>query len=299
MRICDRVTILRLGKVVAASKCESLNKQEIIELLIGDSYEGDSKCEVKGAIDPDALLQIRDLKAVDRRDICTLQGVSFDVYKGEILSIAGLEGNGQEELMDAITGLIAPSSGSIVMNNTDLTGKSVKEYVEHGIAYVPSDRNGVATVRDIPLYQNWEIRRIREGKDSWRFQKHQVMNEAIEAIDEYDIRVSNHREKTENLSGGNLQKFIFARELSKKPKVFVCSNPTRGIDVKASSFIRKRLVEESENGMAIIVSSGDFDELFYLCDRLLVVFRGKICAEVDPCNISTNELGSLMLGVSK
>ena len=157
----------------------------------------------------------------------------------------------------------------------------------------------MATVRKMPLFQNWELRRRRMGKGGWRLDNKRTCMETRQAISEYDIRVSGYAERTENLSGGNLQKFILARELSKKPAVFVCSNPTRGIDVKASWAIRNRIMEARAAGMAVVVSSGDLEELFYLCDRLIVLYRGRIRAEVDPKDISVNALGSLMLGVEQ
>lgn len=296
LQISDRITVLRQGRVAETMKNENLDKPRIIEMLIGGTFRLETP-EKPPVRTESVALEVRNLAAKDSRGVRTLQGVSFQVHKGEIVGVTGLEGNGQDELMDVLAGLNKPLEGSIRVEGADLTGQNTEAFIRNGVAYVPSDRNNVATVRKIPLYENWEMRRHRAEKGAWLLNSRRMGEDTRKAIADYDIRVAGYDARTENLSGGNLQKFILARELSKEPDVFVCSNPTRGIDVKASWAIRNRLLEARAAGMAVVISSGDMEELFYLADRLLVLYRGSILAEADPKQITVNELGSLMLGV--
>ncbi len=296
LRISDRITILRDGKLAETALNENLNKQKIIEMLLGSAFEAEMH-EKAATSYTKCPLVAEGLEGKDSRGVQTLNRVSLSVREGEVLGIAGLEGNGQEELMDILAGLKQPTSGTIEVDGEDLTGRDANAFTKAGVAYVPTDRNHVATVGVMPLYQNWELRRAGGEKGKWKFDGKKLAQETKDAITDYDIRVSGHDEKTMNLSGGNLQKFILARELDKDPKILILSNPTRGIDVKASWDIRNRILTARDNGMAVIISSGDLEELFYLADRMIVLFRGAIKKEVDPKHITVNELGSLMLGV--
>lgn len=299
LRISDRITILRNGKLVHNSECETLDKQQIVELMIGSSFcenYAKNRTSIKSG-DKKTILEVENISAKDSRGLLKLKNVSFHVSEGEILGIAGLEGNGQDELMDVLGGLITGCSGHVRIKGEDFTNKSTSDYIKKKVSYIPADRNNVATVANFPLCMNWELRRHRNGKDSIFIDQLAIENKTKEAIESYDIRVSSCMERTSSLSGGNLQKFIVARELDKNPRVLLCSDPTHGIDVKAAHDIRNRLLKARSLGMAIVVSSSDLEELCLLADRLIVLYRGAVLAEVDPNTTSTNELGSLMLGV--
>lgn len=300
LKISDRITILRNGKLVNNSNCEDLDKQKIVELMIGSSFcenYAESRSSEESAESSRTVLEVEDISASDSRGLEKLKNVSFQVKEGEILGIAGLEGNGQDELMDVLGGLMSASSGHVRIDGEDFTKKSTSEFIKNHVSYVPADRNNVASVADFPLCMNWELRRHRRGKHSKLIDQKAVAAKTKEAIASYDIRVSHCMEKTSNLSGGNLQKFIVARELDKEPKVLICADPTHGIDVKAAHDIRNRLLNAKNQGKAIVLSSSDLGELCLLSDRLIVLYCGEVLAEVDPNSTTTNELGSLMLGV--
>lgn len=297
LQISDRITVLRHGKVATTTENLNLDKKQIVEMLIGSSAEME-RVEKTAVTGNEPVMELRQVTAADERGIQMLNGVDLRVCKGEILGVAGLEGNGQDELMDVLAGLKRATGGTVTLKGKDITHRDTATFIQKGVAYVPADRNNVASVREFALFQNWELRRAKRGKHSSWLNKKKIIRETMDAIREYDIRVAGCDTRTENLSGGNLQKFILARELGKEPELFVCSNPTRGIDIKASMAIRNRILQASAGGTAIVVSSGDVEELLYLADRLVVLYRGKVVAEVNPKTITMNELGSLMLGVS-
>lgn len=291
LRISDRIMVLQKGRVIEDTPNVNLDRKKIIEMMIGESYDFEL-LERRSAPKGGTILEARDVYAKDARGVQLLNGVSFQVHKGEILGIAGLEGNGQDELMEVLAGVTACSSGSVYINDREMNRTA--EFIQKGVAYVPSDRNNVASVRGFRLYDNWPLRRFPL---KWLLPYSSIKREAEEAIREYDIRVSNCEEFSQNLSGGNLQKFILSREMSKAPEILICSNPTRGIDVKASLDIRSRILRAKDNGMTVVLSSGDFEELFYMADRILVMYRGKIFAETTPEDTTVNRLGSMMMGV--
>ncbi|SFQ10152.1 simple sugar transport system ATP-binding protein [Oscillibacter sp. PC13] len=295
LRISDRITVLSRGRVVEDTANENLDQAKIVEMMIGEAFRTEN-VEKTHQTRQEVVLSIEDVCAADSRGVQTLNHVTLQVRRGEILGIAGLEGNGQDELMDVITGLRRCSAGRIAMAGKNLTAASGETFVREGVGYVPSDRNNVATVRKFCLYDNWLLRRKqRETGHYLHYRK--IIRDTEEAIAAFDVRTSGSDAVTENLSGGNLQKFILGRELSKEPKLLACSNPTRGIDVKASWAIRNRILQAKEDGMAVVLASGDFEELLYLSDRILVLYKGMIFAETTPEQTTVNQLGSMMMGV--
>lgn len=293
LRISDRIMVLQQGRVVEDTPNIDLDQKKIVEMMIGEAYDFKTINDRKASQNT-IMIEARDVCAMDARGVQSLNGVSFHVRKGEILGIAGLEGNGQDELMDVLAGVTPCSAGSLSVKGTDMTKLSTDAFMRAGISYVPSDRNHVATVSSFRLFDNWPLRRVLKRPFlAYR----SIKKETEQAIRDYDVRVSDKDAVSENLSGGNLQKFILGREISKNPEVLICSNPTRGIDVKASWAIRNRIIEAKDMGMTVVISSGDFEELFYMSDRILVMYKGKIFAETTPKDSTVNRLGSMMMGV--
>ena len=295
LRISDRITILSRGRVVEDTANRDLDQAKIVEMMIGESFQVELQEKSSRQTGQQEILSLSDVCAVDDRGVQTLNRVSVQVRQGEILGVAGLKGNGQNELMDVIAGLRRCTSGKITVAGKDLTLSSGEDFIQEGVAYVPSDRNNEGTVKKFRLYDNWLLRRKRQETGEF-LNYRKVIEDTKAAIDAFDVRTSGYDAVSENLSGGNLQKFILGRELSKHPQLLVCSNPTRGIDVRASWSIRNQILEAKKSGMAVVLSSGDFEELLYLSDRIVVLYKGMIFAQTTPEETTVTQLGSMMMG---
>ena len=293
--VADRVTVIRRGKKIATRPTEGLSEQELAELMVGRAV---SLTVDKAPASPGApLLQVSDLVVHDDREIEAVKGVSFEVAAGEILGIAGVDGNGQAEMIDAIAGLRSPTSGRILLDGEDLTDVSPKRMFNAGLGHIPTDRQLRGLVLSFSLAENIAIHDFDsppESRAGWLFPG-RLRQRAARLIEEFDIRGGGPRTHASSLSGGNQQKVVIAREVDRDPKLLVAAQPTRGVDVGAIEFLHARLVAERDEGRGILLISLELDEILSLSDRILVISEGRIVGQYAP-GVSREELGRAMLG---
>ena len=202
------------------------------------------------------------------------------------------------ELAEVLAGVRKALGGTVRINCEEVSTRNAKNFIDKGIAYVPADRNYVGSVPDFPLYENWILRNRKPPKKGWFLDYRFIKTQAAKAMIDFDVRARGITDRSANLSGGNLQKFILARALSKHPKAMICAYPTRGLDIKATWFIREKILKAREDGMGLLLLSGDFEELFALSDRIVVLYRGRIVGEVVPEKTTVREVGMMMMGVT-
>ncbi|MPM47819.1 Ribose import ATP-binding protein RbsA [bioreactor metagenome] len=292
----DRVTIIRRGKVTGTVKTKETNIDELAELMVGRKVNlvvDKKEASIKGDI-----LTIENLCTNDHRGIEAVKDLSLTVRGGEILGIAGVDGNGQSEFLEVLTGLRKPTKGKILLNGKDIYGKSPREIIDSGIGHIPEDRHKRGLILKYSLFEN-SVLGIHRNKP---FSKGIVMDyKAIKEhcdklIKEFDVRTPNNEVFASALSGGNQQKLIAAREISKDPELLIAAQPTRGLDVGAIEYIHGRLVEERDKGKAVLLVSLELDEVLSLSDRIAVMYDGKIVAVLDRKDANEQKLGVLMAG---
>jgi general nucleoside transport system ATP-binding protein len=295
LEIADRITVLRRGKTIDTVPREGASEEGLAKLMVGREVilRVDKKPAEPGA----TLLTVEDLQVDDERGLEAVRGVSFEVRAGEIVGIAGVDGNGQSELIDAITGLRRAKAGRIRVQRRDLTKASSRDCLDAGVGHIPEDRQLRGLVLDFSLAENIALHDYREEPDSnhgWLFPK-RLIARARSLLKEFDVRGGGPETLAVALSGGNQQKVIVAREVSRDPSVLVAAQPTRGLDVGAIEFVHRRLIEERDEGRAILLVSFELDEILSLSDRILVLFEGKIAAEYSP-DVTEEEIGFAMVG---
>ncbi len=299
LRVSQRITVMSQGHVEGQMMTADANKEKIVRMMIGkDISPPDMHRKTVGDDERREILRVEDLAAKDGRGVDTLNGVSLTLRSSEVLGIASLEGNGQTELAEVLAGVRRPTRGSVVINGKTASTANAHDFILNDICYVPADRNEVGTVKDFPLYENWILRRKHLPKKHGLIDYRTVADETAEAMVEYDVRAPGIKTRSANLSGGNLQKFILAREMHKGPRVLICSYPTRGLDIKASWFIREQLLASRDAGLGVMLISGEMEELFGLSDRIIVLYRGKVVGEVNPRDVSIYDVGRMMMGVT-
>jgi general nucleoside transport system ATP-binding protein len=298
LRVADEVTVVRQGTTVAQVKSKDVTSRELAELMVGSELpqpntQGHTKRE-------EVVLTLSDVSApaaVGSRDL--ISHISFDLHAGEVVGIAGVEGNGQAELIEAIMGL-REYSGHIVFKGKSVDHVSVAEHHDLGIGLIPEDRQRQALMMNSPLWEN-RILGHQRGKPVMRgfiVDKQATIASTQTIMEEFDVRAPGPQTLAAALSGGNQQKFIVGREMSKAPALLLASHPTRGVDVGAQAAIWDVLRQAREKGMAIVLISADLEELIGMSDRLLVMLRGTITAELDPATTTPEQLGSAMTGAA-
>ena len=295
LEIADRITVLRRGKTIDTVPREGATEEGLARLMVG--REVILRVDKSPAQPGHPLLVVENLVVDDERGLECVRGISFEVRAGEIVGIAGVDGNGQSELIDAITGLRPARSGKITVNNREVTGDSPRECLDAGVGHIPEDRQVRGLVLDFTLAENIALHDYREEPDSkhgWLFPK-RLTARARNLLKEFDVRGGGPETRAGALSGGNQQKVIVAREVSRDPSVLVAAQPTRGLDVGAIEFVHRRLVEERDEGRGILLVSFELDEILSLSDRILVLYEGNIVAEYGP-DVSEEEIGLAMLG---
>jgi general nucleoside transport system ATP-binding protein len=296
MAISDRVTIIRRGKVVGSVVTSETTPNALAEAMVGRNVSFDIEKSESRAGAP--VLEVENVSMRDSRGVRALDGISFQVKSGEILGVAGVDGNGQSELIQALTGLSKVDAGRISLNGKDISNRSPRAIGEAGLSLIPEDRHKHGLVLDFTLRENMVLNSYFKPP----FNRSGFINEdameqhASRLIADFDVRTPGSHAKARSLSGGNQQKAIIARELDKNPDLLIAAQPTRGLDVGAIEFIHKRLVEQRDNGKAVILVSFELDEILKLSDRIIVMYEGRVVGEVRPEETNDQELGLMMAG---
>jgi general nucleoside transport system ATP-binding protein len=295
--IADRITVVRRGTVVATTTPEATSETELAELMVGRAVK--LTVDKADRTPDDVVLVVDDLTVIDDRGHTVVDGVSFDVRGGEILGIAGVQGNGQTELVKTLLGLMPPTTGRVTLEGKDISRQSPRECLADGIGYIPEDRQHDGFVGSFTVAENLILDLCRDSKFSTGIAMSlpAIARNADHRIDEFDIRTQHAGSLVSSLSGGNQQKVVLARELSRSLKLLIASQPTRGLDVGSIEFVHQRLVTERENGTAVIIVSTELDEVFGLADRIAVMYEGRIVGIVTA-DTSRDRIGMMMAGAS-
>ena len=292
--IGDRISVVRRGKVVGTAP-PTASEAELAEMMVGRSVK--LRVDKAPAEAGKPVLEARGVSVVDSRGVPVVRDVSFEARAGEVLAIAGVQGNGQTELIKALLGLIRPSAGEIWLDGDNISKHGPRQSLEDGIGYIPEDRShdgyvGAFSVREnlvLDLYRHDEFSRgLALDRDA-------IAANADSRIKEFDIRTESRESPVSALSGGNQQKVVVAREFSRPLKVLIASQPTRGVDVGSIEFIHKRIIEERDRGTAVVIVSTELDEVFALADRIAVMYDGRIVGTVSP-DIAREDIGLMMAG---
>jgi simple sugar transport system ATP-binding protein len=293
--VADRVTVLRRGKKIDTVSTEGATERSLATLMVGRDVllRVDKPEHTPG----EPVLELRDVHVTDDRGLPAVRGVNLQVRAGEIVGLAGVDANGQSELIEAITGLRAIESGQVIVDGRDVTGDGPRDVIDAGVSTIAEDRHRRGLVLQFDLAENiglYEYR--RPGVSRWGWLSPKTLDDRARGLlREYDVRGGTTDTLASSLSGGNQQKVVIARELSANPKVLIAAQPTRGLDVGAIEFVHRRLVEERDAGRAILLVSLELEEIRSLSDRVLVIYEGRIVAELAP-DVSDEELGVAMLG---
>lgn len=299
MASSDRVVVMRDGRVVGETKPADTDTAGLAKLMVG--REVVFRIERNPSHYGDTVLEVEDLHVLDERRLEAVKGVSFAVSGGEIVAIAGVSGNGQTELVEALTGLRRVESGSIRLKDGDITRASARETIESGVSHVPEDRHRRGLVLEFDLAENMILGDHRKPP----FAKHGVMNTdeitriTTERIDDFDVRTPSIGVEAQTLSGGNQQKLVLAREVGRNPELLIAAQPTRGLDVGAIEFVHGRILAERDAGKAVLLVSLELEEVQTLADRILVMFEGRIVKEFQAGEATDDDLGLYMTGGSK
>jgi ABC-type uncharacterized transport system ATPase subunit len=297
LAISDAVTVMRDGKVVGRVKTKDTNAAELARLMVG--REVLLRVEKSPAKPGDVTLSVRNL-AVGSDANRSLKGVTFEVRGGEIVGIAGVEGNGQRELIEAIAGLIDPMlvSGDVALSGTSLIGLDARARRDIGIAHIPEDRHRRGLLLEFGLDENaiLGVHHRLPVTSGVMMNEREIERHTADIITRFDVRPPNPALPARALSGGNQQKLIIGREFGQKPRLLLVAQPTRGVDIGAIEFIHRKLVELRDAGCAVLLVSAELEEVMSLSDRLLVIRDGRIAGQVDPASAKPSDVGMLMTG---
>jgi simple sugar transport system ATP-binding protein len=293
--IADRITVLRRGKKIETVRREGATEEGLARLMVG--REVLLRVE-KTPPDPhEPLLVVENLSVLDDRGLPAVRDVSLSVRAAEIVAVAGVDGNGQTELIDALSGLRKPSAGRVLIGGRDVTTISARRHYETGLGHIPEDRQRRGLVLDFSLAENLmlhDYEREPFARFGW-LRPGRLFAWARRVLQEFDVRGGGPRTLAAALSGGNQQKVVVAREVARDPRVLIAAQPTRGLDVGAIEFVHRRLVQERDDGRAILLVSLELEEVLSLADRIVVIYEGRIVAEFPP-DVSEEQLGIAMTG---
>ncbi len=298
MECADRITVIRGGKVVGTTTPQEATMNQLAAMMVG--REVDLVVNKTHAKPGDVVLKVEDLKILDSLGSPAVDGISFEVRSGEVLGIAGVQGNGQTELVRALTGLMAPVEGTVTIAGQDSTTFAPRQVTELGSAHIPEDRQKDGLVLAFPVSDNLVLNTYYLppfSRNIWLDHK-VILENGTDLINKFDIRTPSVNTPVSSLSGGNQQKVIVAREFSRPIKLLIAAQPTRGLDVGSIEYIHRRLIEKRDEGCAILLVSTELDEVMQLSDRIAVMYRGKIIDTVDADTASKELLGLLMAGVA-
>jgi len=299
LAVSDHITVLRDGKVVKTAPALDVDKRTLAHMMVGRPVSLNTQ---KFPFQPrEPRLRVDNLWANNDRGLPALRGVSFEVRSGEILGIAGVAGNGQSEMEEAITGLRAKTDGQVWVCGHDTTRGTAREVGRSGLAHIPSDRYRRGLFPDLSVAENLFFQRIDARPFTQRgfLNRKAIRERAQELTAAFDVRVSSVETPVGNLSGGNAQKIILARELAREPQVLLAAQPSRGLDVNAVGYIHQRLIEQRDIGVAVLLISTELDEILTLSDRIAVMYEGKIVGIVDADDANVREIGLMMAGAER
>ncbi|QGP91230.1 Xylose import ATP-binding protein XylG [Neomoorella glycerini] len=296
MAICQRVTVLRAGKVVGTVATCNTGKNELARMMVG--REVFFQVNKKPCSPGQTVLEVQGLEALSNKGLKALKGISFNICQGEILGIAGVDGNGQSELVEAITGLRPVTAGRVLLNGQDITNLPPRQILERNVAHIPEDRNvrglvGAMSIKENLILQEYYKQPFSRG---WFLNYDLIKDHAVKMVREFDIRTTSEELPVKNLSGGNQQKVVLAREVYRQPALLIAMHPTRGLDVGATEYVHKRLVAERDRGAAVLLVSTELDEILSLSDRIAVLYEGEIMGIVPGAQARVEELGLMMAG---
>ena len=295
----DRITVIRRGQVVGTTTPKKANQRKLAAMMVG--REVDLTVDKKKGKPGKTVLKVQDLKVADDREHVTVNGVSFEVQAGEVLGIAGVQGNGQTELVEALTGLKSAFEGRAELLGHDITHSSPREITELGSAHIPEDRQRDGLVLPYPVADNLVLNTyyLEPYSEGVILQQEKILEVAERRIKDFDIRTPNAQTPVGSLSGGNQQKVIVARELSRPVKLVIASQPTRGLDVGSIEYIHGRLIESRDSGVGVLLVSSELDEIMQLSDRIAVMYRGEIIDVLPAKGANKEQIGLLMAGVKQ
>ena len=296
--IADRITVLRRGRLIETLPAAGATEESLARLMVG--REVLLRVEKTSATPGQPILQVEGLRVYDDRGIEKVRGISFEVRAGEIVGMAGIDGNGQTEMIDALTGLRPVDAGTVRIEGDDVTSDTVHNHLQTGMGHIPEDRQRRGLVLEYSIAENIALHDYRSEPASrygWLFPR-RLIERARSLIKAFDVRGGGPTTRAGALSGGNQQKVVLAREIERDPKVLIAAQPTRGLDVGAIEFVHRRLIEERDEGRAILLVSLELDEVLSLSDRILVMYEGEIAGEFPP-TASEEELGIAMTGAGR
>ncbi|MHB0885573.1 MAG: ABC transporter ATP-binding protein [Bacillota bacterium] len=299
MGVSSKVTVLRAGRVIDTVETARTSEAELARMMVG--REVVFRIDKTPAEPKEVVLQIEGLKATDQKDLPSVRSVSLDVRAGEILGVAGVDGNGQTELAECIIGVRKPDGGRVSVCGRDLVGLSPRQVAQQGVGVIPADRHHQGLVLGLPVAENLMFGNFYcEPYSRHGFLQLGKMEEiATKQIQEFDIRTPSSKVEARNLSGGNQQKIVLARELSRSPKLIIAMLPTRGLDVGATEFVHHRIIAARDRGAAVLLISTELEEILSLSDRIAVMYEGEIMGVVPRDAADVNELGLMMAGAKR
>ena len=295
LEIAHRISVLRRGKLVETVPREGATEQGLARIMVGRDVL--LRVEKPPSSPGEPLLQVEDVRAVDDRGLESVRGISFEVRAGEIVGIAGVDGNGQSELVEVLSGLRQALAGTVSLAGQDITGAGAREIVDLGMGHVPEDRQRRGLVLDFTLAENLALHDYDEEPNSrfgWLFPA-RIIRRARGLLERFDVRGGGPETRASALSGGNQQKLVLAREIGRDPNILLAAQPTRGLDVGAIEFVHRQLVEARDRGKGVLLVSLELEEILSLSDRILVIYEGAIVAEYGP-DVSAEALGVAMIG---
>jgi len=298
MEVSDRVTILRNGKVIGTVRRTDTSETELAKMMIGRSFISQISAQNVTHKQAEAILELKNVSALNNSNVLFLKDLSLELRKGEILGIAGVDGNGQSELAEVIAGLRKMHSGQIIMASKPISNLSPRHIREWGLAYVPEDRLHTGLILEYPIAENLVLDRWYAEPYSGKLflREHEMKEFAEKIISDFDIKITGLNAPVRSMSGGNLQKIVLGRELSRNPKVLVVHNPTRGLDIGATEYIHKQLIRQRDNGVGVLLLSLDLDEILSISNRIGVIYEGKIVTIVEREKADVDQIGLLMGG---
>lgn len=292
-KITDRVTVLRDGKSIGTVNTCDVNTRQLAAMMVGRDTFGVTR---QSDINPESktILEVENLSVLDDKGLPALKNLKLSIREGEILGIAGVGGNGQKELAEILCGVRIPTSGSIKIDGTNLVGKDPLEFSKLGMGRIPEDRHE-GVVGDLTVYENLSLEYLDEFTNKGVLDRKTIRNNAENLIKKFQIKAK-PTDKIKTLSGGNMQKVLLARVLSRQPKVLIVPQPTRGLDVGATEYVREQLLEQRNRGAAVMLISEDLDEILCLSDRIAVMFEGEIVGTINTQDATPEKLGLMMSG---